>query len=119
MRFRHAAALPLVGWYLLVPPSQAKSMWVCGDSFSAQIWNSWVRMHYGKTSDVCDRYSLITDQEAPLAQWWVLQPFEGLKECEAKRLEMMSVDDPRKYAQCVASDDPRLTSTEIKGFTLP
>ncbi len=84
MRFRYAAALVLIGWYLLIPP-QAR-----GGGF---------------------------DRAAPLSQWFLYGRFDSLPECEhAKALNQETFkntdDSLRKafeQAQCVATDDPRLS----------
>ena len=39
MKLRHAAALALVGWYLMVPPSMSEMDWTCGDSLSAHAYH--------------------------------------------------------------------------------
>jgi hypothetical protein len=97
----HAAALALVGWYLMLPPLQ----------------------FVGPGND----YSLaIVDSAAPLSQWLPMMTFKTLQECDnfstglARNLRK-SVKAERdkkdvetligiwlgKY-QCVATDDPRL-----------
>jgi len=39
MKVRHAAALALVGWYLMVPPSMSEMDWTCGASLSASAYH--------------------------------------------------------------------------------
>jgi hypothetical protein len=102
MNPRHAAALSLVGWYLMLPP-----------------------LHF--VGPAKDPYSLaIVDSSAPLSRWLPMMTFETLRECDnfstrlARNLRK-SVNTRRdkkdvetlieiwlgKY-QCVATDDPRL-----------
>src|SRR5215469_8784673 len=105
MKSRHAAALALVGWYLLVPP------------------------HPSATS--VQNYDL----NAPLAQWGIFRAFDTAAECEEARAdlikpqpspsEMANIQLPpgtklmtgkqledfieyQSHAQCLSSDDPRL-----------
>ena len=93
MKLRHAAALALTGWYLMIPPA--------------------IEEH--------SNHRLYT-KAAPLSQWQMLKSFDTAKECEgavealAKPLraaidqqQHLSLDDMRPlYARCFASDDPRL-----------
>ena len=101
MKTCHAAALALVGWYLMLPPLQ----------------------FVGPAND----YSLaIVDSAAPLSKWLPMMTFKTLQECDnfSTRLAgnlRKSVKTERdkkdvetligiwlgKY-QCVATDDPRL-----------
>ena len=89
MNIRHAAALTLVGWYLMVPPHLH--------------WNG---QHVTFSSD------------APLREWKVAQPFDeawkcdqtlmqNVVECETCPLESLWLS-----AQCIATDDPRLKETK-------
>ena len=55
MTFRHAAALALVGWYLIVAP-QSKSWWTGEESY---------------------------DDSAPLSRWIIEQSFDKALYCEA------------------------------------
>jgi hypothetical protein len=82
---RHAVALALVGWYLMLPPRL--HMRTARPTFSA---------------------------DAPLREWKVVQPFDKATDCdlELKRQIMDCGHCPRAglwlSAQCIASDDPRL-----------
>jgi hypothetical protein len=102
MKPRHAGALSLVGWYLILPP-----------------------LNFVGAAN--DPYSLaIVDSAAPLPQWLHMMTFKTLQECDnfSTRLARdlrKSVNTERdkkdvetlieiwlgKY-QCVATDDPRL-----------
>ena len=100
MKPRHAAALALVGWYLMVPP--------LGESDSTKGW---------------------VDFGAPLATWFLSKSFDTAKECEDARGKIY-VDASREerkiplfklrtsprlpvliqdmFNTCIASNDPRL-----------
>jgi hypothetical protein len=95
MKPRHAAALALVGWYLMAPP--------------------YVRVPGTQTFRL--------DFTAPLASWHAIQSFDTAEECandqgnvpEAlKKLGPMSdtileqVKAMMAVSQCISSDDPRL-----------
>jgi hypothetical protein len=107
MKLRHAAALALVGWYLMTPP--------IGDDLRPEIGAPLYEWS-GQWDDEAD-------QELP--------PFLTLAECEAKKaankqsyLEASKNPEVRKtwlrfgqsaaYAQCVKSDDPRLQNPELQ-----
>ena len=92
MNLRHAAALALVGWYLMIPPPM----------------------------DLSDG-SVVPDLSAPLSRWLAREPFRTADDCTAE-LEVMRLrgeqvrreehyprSDLYEYtSRCVRSDDPRL-----------
>jgi hypothetical protein len=87
MKLRHAAALALVGWYLLAPPA----------------------------SDIGKRW-LLTDDSEPLAKWKLVNSFDSASECRddllvrlngAKKTNQASTRFVESF-KCIASDDPRL-----------
>jgi hypothetical protein len=93
----HAAALALVGWYLMFPPASQKKAGLLQ-------WNA----------------------DAPLSSWKTAQSFDTATECEAAlqarrkegyseaRLQSKEMADGMRglvdSAVCVSSDDPRLNS---------
>lgn len=49
--------------------------------------------------------------DAPLSRWQVAEPFDTAAECEKRRgyeMEHNKHDLPIVWAQCIATDDPRL-----------
>jgi hypothetical protein len=91
MKPYHAAALALVGWYLMVPPQSCKRANVDA-SFS--VW---------KIYDSYDTAAQCRAARNDLQKLWgvdVLTLSEVLKRSSA--------DQAIKFAQCIASDDPRL-----------
>jgi hypothetical protein len=92
MKPRHAAALALVGWYLMVPPPRT-----VGDHFETNFY-------------------------APLSKWTRLRMFDFQSQCEATRkayqqkptgnlvimLGAAEAQATTKASQCVATEDPRL-----------
>ncbi|HEY9158671.1 hypothetical protein [Candidatus Binatus sp.] len=105
MNFRHAAALALVGWYLMIPPSLADT-WVCRQSVSAELARGW----FGWGKD-CETMARAFVPDAPLSQWHQGAPFETLAECEADRQTLHKYSEsgtPSFNAECFAADDPRL-----------
>ena len=99
MKFRHAAPLALVVWYLMVPPDHPE----LDDS------TQWV-------------------SQAPLPEWQIVQRFNATSACEKRRHEIISdamhaINADAKAgrtaailsdyaisnnAKCVSRDDPRL-----------
>jgi hypothetical protein len=103
MNPRHAAALALVGWYLMYPPSQADTSWICGRSPSAEFARN--GLGWGKS---CQELARLLDSGAPLSQWLQAgEPFETLSECEEVRDKRLQ-EPGMTFARCIASDDPRL-----------
>jgi hypothetical protein len=99
MNLRHATALVLVGWYLIVPP---------------------VRVHDGQRGP-----ELGPVPSAPHSEWWKSKMIGSLAECQQKldRMLYQSYHDPIpaevaaseaaiRLAECVSTDDPRLKGTK-------
>ncbi|HVA76756.1 MAG TPA: hypothetical protein VNF27_02630 [Candidatus Binataceae bacterium] len=98
MKFRHAAALALVGWYLMLAP---------------------------RTSD---KPPITYDTTAPLSKWKIVGSYDTAKECDQGKdkipriilqaEENMTSEQKSAYdqtilnllgaSQCIATDDPRL-----------
>jgi hypothetical protein len=99
MKPRHAAALVLVGWYLMTPPCRVVSTWHNGEQAGG---------------------SCLIESQAPLLQWKRVpdsQPFEHKTDCERAISNDChpQVEDGKSYvegdlctAHCIAADDPRL-----------
>ena len=100
MRFRHVAAVSLLGWYLLSPLPRA-----------------------------APNGGALVDADRPLREWTKAKSFETAGECQAylknwiieQRLETEKLPKPvapnallelntRSQSRCVASDDPRLVA---------
>lgn len=99
MKITHAAALALVGWYLMAPPLQD---WVLMSQLNAGSYNSGLKL-------------------GPLSQWENEGPYDSADRCFAALVAMRQKADPdphsvaktqlqyeARFAQCIASDDPRL-----------
>ena len=133
MNLRHAAALALVGWYLMMPPLNPSS-----GIDSLSVW-------LNPDAQVLRR----CDPEAPLSQWVEFKAYQEASECsraQESTLEkaMKPDDDPwpdeltaffqsrypqlesfsklgpltqkellrcPKFARCIATDDPRLKAS--------
>ena len=108
MNSRHAAALALFGWYLMVPPSMSETNWVCGASLVASVSHEL----FGTGNEkVCAEQAKIADMNAPLSEWHEASPFETLSACEEGQKRLLDTarpGSPEHGAMCVATDDPRL-----------
>jgi hypothetical protein len=99
MKPRHAAALAIVGWYLMVPS---------------------VLPHAGPAADVPAKD--LVDLDAPIGQWTQWESFDSALACQNGRQKLINTttkfgafDDENVewsersiFAKCIASDDPRL-----------
>jgi hypothetical protein len=102
---RHAVALALVGWYLMMPPLRPPQS---------------IRWSEGK-------FQVDTLTPAPLSQWTIVDSFDSARECRESHLKLLNdrlvkldhdriMNSVKGYiqieqaynAKCVASDDPRL-----------
>ena len=90
MNLRHAAALALVGWYLMVPIPGNDPIPTPAVTFS-----KWVNIRSFDSAERCEsgRQTIITVGEGG-------PQLMGYPEQEVKKVLLLS--------QCVASDDPRL-----------
>jgi len=88
MKLRHAAALALVGWYLMVPPLRSKGSSECYEA------------------------------NAPISQWQRIEAFDTAEQCKAASTKSAlwhkqhgldcGLASAWLDAQCIESDDPRL-----------
>ena len=92
MKLHHFAALALLGWYLMLPPASS-----------------------------LDPDSPTYLAKASLSQWKTVKQYDSKLECEeqAEILHVYAKQEPnsqdwarypRSYAECLATDDPRLKS---------
>ena len=105
MKSCHAAALALVGWYLMTPPVQSTKCWNVPNEGLVSILNCYAKI----------------DSQAPLREW-KREPDSQEFECKTDCQRAISKDcyteveqDGTKsqmgsicYADCIAADDPRL-----------
>jgi hypothetical protein len=95
MKPRHAAALALVGWYLMVPPTQEALDSNCaGNAWTAfRVYKDFLSMVAPAAADradaanvkQCDREAIVIAPDAPLARWSQRGEFETLTACEAEQ----------------------------------
>jgi hypothetical protein len=93
MKLRHAAALALVGWYLMAPPVTP-----CPDDCGAD------HQH--------------VDTAAPLSKWKMIESFDTAEGCHRwqHQAELKLTADTytawtrAHRSECIATDDPRLKS---------
>jgi hypothetical protein len=86
MKPRHAAALAIVGWYLMAPPPQ---------DLHAPI-SKWVMKGSYDTADACFADRALIGGNA------------DLRAIQRRKAGLTAPDDPDSAALCIASDDPRL-----------
>jgi hypothetical protein len=92
MKPRHAAALALVGWYLMLPPTHLSNGHLVGDTKTP--FSDWTTLGSFDTAHECAKYQMKLIHSAK-GQVYV-RPFTY----------ELPIDPV--YSQCVASDDPRL-----------
>lgn len=104
MRPYHAAALALLGWYLMIPPIVP--------SPSQSLGNR----------KVMKRMSWFPDSKAKLGRWSISGSYDNPTDCEKLKQLLISAGDQcaspytwtrafcaaATHAKCIASDDPRV-----------
>jgi hypothetical protein len=108
MKARHTAALALVGWYLMAPPSVREDSWFCSGGLLATVSHD---LFGTGNQTVCEQWAKIADLNAPLSKWHEMGSFETSGACEETRDRYAAVPgtQPENVAQCFATVDPRLT----------
>jgi hypothetical protein len=108
VKLRHAAALILSGWYLMIPPSMSETSWACGSGLVAILSH---KLFGTGDAQICLEEAKIANMNAPLYEWHDVRPFESLQDCEQAQ-EKLTADakpaSPELGARCIATDDPRL-----------
>ena len=102
MNLRHAAALALVGWYLMAP--------VVARCVESDRGNKWalklpptIKTDYGPEIDL----------KAPLNQWWGMAKYQSREVCERVRTNWPTdswTGQQVLHGKCVFIDDSRLNS---------
>jgi hypothetical protein len=99
MRTRHAAALALVGWYLMTPVS-ARCVAHADGKWSLRIPPTKKTDHGPKI-----------DSSASLNHWWGIGAFRSREDCERVRANWPTdtwTGQQVLHGECVFLDDPRL-----------
>jgi hypothetical protein len=91
MKPRHAAALALVGWYLMFPPIDPASR------FDPTVTEQQ------------------PDLKAPLHTWWIADTFDSLDQCKTA-IASMKPKPTGSWAndRCVSSNDPGLKGKQLR-----
>ena len=119
MNLRHAAALALVGWYLMVPPMVQKEDWQLGVRHSTAPLSEWFIWNSFDTADACTKArdalrarplsNALTDD---YHRWLAgrASSINLLEEWENIYSDLLAINNAFSQAQCIATDDPRLNS---------
>jgi hypothetical protein len=111
MKPRHAVALALAGWYLILPPTQEMTDPACNWHHSTFIGGITALLRGGSDWNIviCDRESLLLDTSAPLSEWDSGGAFETLAECQAEQQKPLSASEKARVASAegLAFDDDR------------
>jgi hypothetical protein len=91
MKLRHAAALALTGWYLMIPPAPGTK--------SVPPLSKWVRLHEFVTAAQCEQ--AMEENQHPESGTLFISP-------SGKAYTPSDTDMEQPPMKCVASDDPRL-----------
>jgi hypothetical protein len=110
MNLRHTAALTLVGWCLMLPPTVAKTSWRCAGGVRGRILDAWIGSN--KRMDECTKWDKIAAFDAPFSQWSEIGVFDTNGQCEAQRGANLLKEDnpifpgpPSMQQLCVATAD--------------
>jgi hypothetical protein len=117
MNLRHAAALALVGWYLMIPAMVHKEDWPSVNRPTAPL-SEWFTWNWFDTADACTkaRSALLARGEGnafnDYRRWLAGRaPSDDLLDEWASTYSIVSAtNDAYHRSMCVATDDPRLNS---------
>jgi hypothetical protein len=132
MSLRHVAALALVGWYLMMPPTQkdldrscgqralvsangpdkgTPSLWDYGSLIVASMRGEQHINVYTVHERRCETEETTVEADAPLSQWIQMGEFEKLTECEDRYSSFSATpppDEDREDRQSMAEIMGRL-----------
>jgi hypothetical protein len=97
---RHAAALALVGWYLMVPPIPQDPLLLADPTPPLAVW--FLKQSFD-TAKECERARRAEDHEAELEMHDIAKAHAIETQIERVQILMQSI-----FSQCIATDDPRL-----------
>jgi hypothetical protein len=96
MKARHAAALALVGWYLMVPPQSFDMSGLSPNNAKTEV-----------PKRVKEYSQLVA--ATPLSRWKTKKFFDTAQECKHQKNLDVEADSPDYFfEECIATDDPRL-----------
>jgi hypothetical protein len=103
MKFSHAATLVMVGWYLMMPPTQEQLDSTCRGDGGPSVKDHVVALVSRDDADTvhtrrCDQEGIEVVLDAPLSEWDQSDEFETLKECKVEREKPMTEQDKTKMA---------------------
>jgi hypothetical protein len=87
MNFRHAAALALVGWYLMAPPTQEALDSSCSNPHGIFYYLTTLvsRESDGDRISRCDHEGIMLVPDANYSQWFQEGEFETLADCRTEQ----------------------------------
>jgi hypothetical protein len=105
MKLHHAAALTLVGWYLITAPTADQGAIIYQDAPLSQ----WTKAQHFDSETGCDtgRQQLINNSQEALA----LVPDSEVDEDDKR--DASNAVNHALASQCVADNDPRVQSTDV------
>ena len=123
MKTRHAAALALVGWYLMFPPVHPAMIFPSDQKFKqgslnlkAPLHEWWIAEWRCNTSSnassteipMCSVFRTSNECKAAIASMKLTNPHTGV--------EVKMRDDWKASAQCINADDAELKGWPLKSF---
>jgi len=106
MKSRHAAALALVGWYLMVPPRDGSTIDTKAPLAQWENWSSFDSAAECESAAKRDERTSIAELKNPALR-------ERTRKREHPHIDPATnvvLDDQALDEQCIATDDPRLKS---------
>ena len=116
MILRHAAALALVGWYLMIPPMVHKENWPPVNPVPTAPLGKWFTWNWFDTADACtkERSALIARGEGnafnDYRRWLAgREPSDDLLDEWTSAYSLVyAINEANHRSMCIATDDPRL-----------
>ena len=116
MKLRHAAALALVGWYLMIPPMAHKEEWRLGGPPTAAPISEWFLSDWLDTADACTkardalRARASSNANYDYHRWLAGRaPSDDLlDEWDSTYSDVLALNNAYGQSKCIATDDPRL-----------
>ncbi len=116
MKFRHAAALALVGWYLMVPPMAHEENWQPGGPPTTAPLSEWFIWKPFDTADACEKaedalfWRASKNNGTDYHRWLAGRASSDdlLDEWSSTYSDNTALNAALRQSRCIATDDPRL-----------
>ena len=110
MNLRHAAALALVGWYLMMPPWTTSWFSTTKRRNDSAPISQWETLRSFDSAELCEQFRGADDDtwQDMVLRWGKEEPLLKASGVKDWTKTVNEVKESMDHSRCIASDDPRL-----------